>query len=143
MLSNDKAIIEMVKNVRSIQAIFNENKSIKEYLNECKSNGFHSAFQNYTKSLAGYLLISYLFSIGDRHYDNILIKDDGTIFHIDFGFIMGDEPKAVGGMRIAPEIKWNYNLIEPIVSDLSNPLNDPKYKELMEACFNGLEIIRE
>ncbi|CAD2222933.1 Phosphatidylinositol 3- and 4-kinase, putative [Angomonas deanei] len=34
-----------------------------------------------------FILVNYIFSLGDRHTDNILFNDDGAIFHIDFGYI--------------------------------------------------------
>lgn len=36
----------------------------------------------------------------DRHFDNVLIKDDKHLLHIDFGFLMGTSP-PIDGPRIA------------------------------------------
>lgn len=40
-------------------------------------------------SAAGSYLASYILGVRDRHSDNILIHEDGTLFHIDYGYILG------------------------------------------------------
>ena len=96
---------------------------------------------------AGYLLTCYLFGLGDRHYDNIMISKDGYIFNIDYGFIMGAEPKQYKGIRIAPEIKWTEDIAKALLNDENNftrqkVFDDTCYKELMKACCKGFIILR-
>lgn len=42
----------------------------------------------------------------DRHFDNVLIKDDMLLMHIDFGFLMGTSPPIDGPpIAIAPQME--------------------------------------
>jgi len=48
-----------------------------------------AAIQHLVASAAGSYIASFVLGVRDRHYDNVLIRSDGTLFHIDFGYVMG------------------------------------------------------
>jgi len=52
----------------------------------------HEKLKKFVRSLAGYSLVTYMLQVKDRHNQNIMIKRDGTIVHIDFGFFLSNMP---------------------------------------------------
>jgi phosphatidylinositol-4,5-bisphosphate 3-kinase len=60
---------------------------------------FGLAVDNFTSSCAGYAVATYVLGIGDRHAGNIMVKQDGEMFHIDFGHFLGNFKSKAGWDR--------------------------------------------
>lgn len=106
-ISFNSGFIEMIVNAKTISSIL-ENGSISNYLymkNLRETSG--QIRHNYRYSLAFWTVITFILGIGDRHLDNIMIRDDGVLFHIDYSFALGSD-------KISPYVRLNTSLIEGI-----------------------------
>lgn len=132
-LSNEIGMIEIVKNSRTIHDIQKSNFSIQNYIIEHNTTkSIHTVRDNYMKSCAAYCLIGYLLGIGDRHLENIMITETGFIFHIDFEFILGHDPKL-----IRPEIR-----ITPEMIDAMGGYESRYYNDFQNVCRLSFKCLR-
>lgn len=119
-------IIEIIHNADTIYHIRHVlNNNILNYILE-KNSGMEVGIikDRYIKSVAGYSVLTYMFGIGDRHLDNIMISRDGRLFHIDYGFILGKDP--IGFTN--PEIRITTDMIDAMGGNNSN--YHKKFEEL-------------
>lgn len=86
---------------------------------------------NYVKSCAGYCVVTYLLGVGDRHLDNLLLTKTGKLFHIDFGYILGRDPKV-----LPPPMKLSKEMVEAMGGTNSDHFHD--FKKLCYTSFLAL-----
>ena len=70
-----------------------------QWLKEKGTDDFDSAVQRFVRSCAGYCVASYVLGLGDRHNDNIMLKENGNLFHIDYGHWLGHKKSKMGVNR--------------------------------------------
>lgn len=70
--------------------------------------------------------------MGDRHLDNLLLTSSGQLFHIDFGFILGEDPKS-----FAPPMKITREMVLAMGGDDSQ-----QYYQFRNLCCECFTLLR-
>jgi len=133
-------MLECVPNALNVSIILTQyNGDIKKFLKEHNPDpvgpyGINPIVHDtFIRSVAGYCVITYILGIGDRHLDNLLLTTSGNFFHIDFGFILGRDPKGFATpMRITRE------MIEGMGGEESN-----HYELFKQYCCEAFNILRK
>ncbi|KAF9571953.1 Phosphatidylinositol (PI) 3-kinase [Mortierella alpina] len=137
----DHGMVQFVQS-QSLANVLNENNGSllmfwrKYHLDERSVDTFGvrpDVMDAYVKSCAGYCVIMYLLGVGDRHLDNLLLSPNGNIFHVDFGFILGRDPKPFPApMKITKE------MVEAM-----GGFNSVHYQSFKSYCFTAYNILRK
>ena len=114
----DFGAIEFITNVKAL-------RNVSDYLDKFTS----SNLKNLVASAAGSYIASFVLGVRDRHYDNVLIRDDGTLFHIDFGYVMGST-LFMDTAEIA------------ITSDLKRVISEQHWDNFVETAVNAYMTLR-
>lgn len=134
----DEGMLEFIPS-SSLAQILSEHRSIISFLQK-----FHpdedgpfgitaTCLETFIKSCAGYSVITYILGIGDRHLDNLLLRDDGRLFHVDFGFILGRDPKP-----FPPPMKLCKEMVEAMGGAESQ-----YYTRFKSYCCEAYNILRK
>ena len=132
-VSEKIGFIEFISNAYTIYDIKEEEKfSIQNFIIEKNPNITASKLRdNFSKSCAAYCVITYLLGIGDRHLENIMITKEGYIFNIDFGYVLGMDPKI-----LSPKFRLTTEMIDAMGGIHSKYFS--QFKQYCTVAFNCL-----
>ncbi|XP_078406822.1 phosphatidylinositol 3-kinase catalytic subunit type 3 isoform X2 [Cetorhinus maximus] len=121
-------VAEVLATEGSIQNFFR-----KHAPNEKGPSGISAeVMDTYVKSCAGYCVITYILGVGDRHLDNLLLTKTGKLFHIDFGYILGRDPKP-----LPPPMKLSKEMVEGM-----GGMQSEQYQEFRKQCYTAFLHLR-
>lgn len=89
--------------------------------------------ERFSRSCAFYSVMTFLLGIGDRHLDNIMLTERGELFHIDYGFILGKDPRPM---------KSPYMRISEGMLDAIGGYHSEEYVQFKDLCYQIYDISR-
>ena len=134
--SKSDGFVEFVPNSKTIYDII-RSKPMKDYyfceLSNKNEATLNKKLESYINSCAGYCVVTFLLGIGDRHLENLMIDKNGRLFHIDFGYILGRDPKPM-----PPPIKLCKEMVECMGGKGSK-----NFLDFQQKCVNAYWVLRE
>eukprot|EP00971_Amphidinium_carterae_P254555 5053709-Amphidinium_carterae.1 len=87
--------VKFVKDAQSLTDVLQSSGNLFSWLEQRTQDhkGKDKVKRNFCGSVAAACVATYVLGIGDRHLENICIMQTGQVFHVDFGFVLGDDPK--------------------------------------------------
>ncbi|XP_077399453.1 phosphatidylinositol 4,5-bisphosphate 3-kinase catalytic subunit delta isoform [Vanacampus margaritifer] len=148
---NKMGFIEVVKNADTIAniqrnnsnsaatAAFNKDALLNWLKSKNPEDKLEQAIEEFTLSCAGYCVATYILGIGDRHNDNIMIRETGQLFHIDFGHFLGNFKRKLGINRERVPFILTYDFVHVIQQGRTN--NSEKFERFREYCERAYKIL--
>uniref|UniRef100_A0A3B5QN21 phosphatidylinositol-4,5-bisphosphate 3-kinase n=1 Tax=Xiphophorus maculatus TaxID=8083 RepID=A0A3B5QN21_XIPMA len=148
---NKTGLIEVVKSsdtIANIQrnssnsaatAAFNKDALLNWLKSKNPGDKLDQAIEEFTLSCAGYCVATYVLGIGDRHNDNIMIRETGQLFHIDFGHFLGNFKRKLGINRERVPFILTYDFVHVIQQGRTN--NSEKFERFREYCERAYKIL--
>uniref|UniRef100_A0A8C9F6F4 phosphatidylinositol-4,5-bisphosphate 3-kinase n=1 Tax=Pavo cristatus TaxID=9049 RepID=A0A8C9F6F4_PAVCR len=142
-VSGSETIADIQLNSSNVAAAAAFNKdALLNWLKEYNlGDDLDRATEEFTLSCAGYCVATYVLGIGDRHSDNIMVRKNGQLFHIDFGHILGNFKSKFGIKRERVPFILTYDFIHVIQQGKTG--NTEKFGRFRQYCEEAYLILRK
>ncbi|XP_075459685.1 phosphatidylinositol 4,5-bisphosphate 3-kinase catalytic subunit delta isoform [Ascaphus truei] len=140
MQSDTIANIQRNKSNMAATAAFNKDALLNWLKSKNPGEALERAVEEFTLSCAGYCVATYVLGIGDRHSDNIMIRETGQLFHIDFGHFLGNFKTKFGINRERVPFILTYDFVHVIQQGKTN--NSEKFERFRDYCEKAYTILR-
>ncbi|KYO26296.1 hypothetical protein Y1Q_0018542 [Alligator mississippiensis] len=104
---------------------------------------YDAAIDLFTCSCAGYCVATFILGIGDRHNSNIMVKDDGQLFHIDFGHFLDHKKKKFGYKRERVPFVLTQDFLLVISKGNQDCTKTREFERFQEMCYKAYLAIRQ
>ncbi|XP_012889473.1 PREDICTED: phosphatidylinositol 4,5-bisphosphate 3-kinase catalytic subunit delta isoform isoform X4 [Dipodomys ordii] len=138
--SDTIANIQLNKSNMAATAAFNKDALLNWLKSKNPGEALDRAIEEFTLSCAGYCVATYVLGIGDRHSDNIMIRESGQLFHIDFGHFLGNFKTKFGINRERVPFILTYDFVHVIQQGRTN--NSEKFERFRGYCEKAYSILR-
>lgn len=124
--------IEMVPNSETLESIYGQTGlTLWNYITEQNPNSTVQELRDkFMYSTAAYCAITFLLGVGDRHLHNMMITQSGILFHIDYGWILGRDPKPGFG---CPSMRISNDIVDALGGQTSK-----NYERFKDLCANKI-----
>uniref|UniRef100_A0A8C6NS94 phosphatidylinositol-4,5-bisphosphate 3-kinase n=1 Tax=Nothobranchius furzeri TaxID=105023 RepID=A0A8C6NS94_NOTFU len=147
-------LIEVVRNSHTIMQIqckgglkgalqFNSHALHQWLKDKNKGEMYDQAIDLFTRSCAGYCVATFILGIGDRHNSNIMVKDDGQLFHIDFGHFLDHKKKKFGYKRERVPFVLTQDFLIVISKGTQECTKTREFERFQEMCYKAYLAIRQ
>ena len=112
--------IEMVEKSNTLYDIkYKYQTTIQNYIMDLNPNLTVGRIrENFIQTCVSSCVLCYVLGVGDRHMENIMVTRNGKLLHIDFSYLLGDDPK-----RLNIEMKITEDMLNMLGGSASETFN--------------------